>query len=183
MNKAAKPGEPTATGEFTEGPPTANMPNTGAPRKTGPTTFEDLLEEVKESTRRPKKQPVETRPEARSFREIADDEERVREARRKAAKKARELEKRAYEEKEQRRPKSYDDEITEEVVPVYENKASRVDYEDPKKANYEGLDDRQKRFTPFNIPAATPNLYAQLLKDPQGVRTAFIMSEILKRKY
>jgi hypothetical protein len=68
---------------------------------------------------------------------------------------------------------------------VYKNEANEVDYEDPKKANYAGLDDHKKRFAPFDkkAPITKADTYARLLKDPQSIKTAFILSEILKRKY
>jgi hypothetical protein len=72
----------------------------------------------------------------------------------------------------------YDDNI-----PTYENEAADVDYEVPEKANYKGLDSSgRNRFEVFEQKNEVTNPYAELLKKPESIRTAFIMSEILKRK-
>lgn len=184
---AGNGGGTTGTGTDT----TANRP----PRKTNVPTLEDLLNEFGETTRKqPQPQPAEeirpvtSKPAQKSFYEEA--EERAAQQKRKAELKAQKAAKRAAEAKRameaQQREEafSYEQETGEEYVPVYENKASLVDYEDPTKADYEGLNDRTKnRFSAFDLKKKTPNMYAQLFKNPETARTAFIMGEIFKRKY
>jgi hypothetical protein len=76
-----------------------------------------------------------------------------------------------------------DQQTGREYVPVYTNEASGVDYEDPEKAQYKGLDDQRKRFTPFEQGAKPKNAIGQLLRNPSNAKTAFILSEIFNRKY
>ncbi len=68
-------------------------------------------------------------------------------------------------------------------TPLYRNEADLVNYEDPLKANYAGLDKRQPRFEQFNKEQKKTNAYAQLLRNPDSARQAFIFSEIFKRKF
>ncbi len=70
-----------------------------------------------------------------------------------------------------------------ERVPRYTNEAGDVDYEDPKRAAYAGLDSRQPRFEPFETERKRLNPYARLLRNPQSAREAFILTEIFRRKY
>jgi hypothetical protein len=71
----------------------------------------------------------------------------------------------------------------DDTIPTYENEAADVDYEVPEKANYQGLDKSgRNRFEVFEQKAEVQNPYANLLKNPESIRTAFILSEILKRK-
>ncbi len=70
-----------------------------------------------------------------------------------------------------------------ERTPVYTNEAAGVDYEDPTRSQYAGLDDRKKRFEPFDKKQGAKNVYTQLLNNRQGARQAFVLSEIFKRKY
>lgn len=73
---------------------------------------------------------------------------------------------------------NYDNEI-----PTYRNEANEVDYEVPEKANYQGLDTTgRNRFSVFETKEEVKNPYAELLQKPESLRTAFILSEILKRK-
>ncbi len=70
-----------------------------------------------------------------------------------------------------------------EKTPVYTNEASEVDYEDPAKAQYAGLDDHKRRFAAFDKRKAGKSALAQLLQNPQSARQAFVLSEIFRRKY
>jgi len=70
-----------------------------------------------------------------------------------------------------------------ERVPRYVNEAEAVDYEDPKRVAYAGLDSRKPRFEPFEKEPRTVSRYARLLRNPQSAREAFILTEILRRKY
>lgn len=70
-----------------------------------------------------------------------------------------------------------------ERTPLYRNEADLVNYEDPLKANYAGLDNRQPRFEQFGKEQKKTNAYAQLLRNPDSARQAFIFSEIFKRKF
>ena len=70
-----------------------------------------------------------------------------------------------------------------ERVPQYTNEAGEVDYEDPKRAAYAGLDNRKPRFEPFETERKRLNPYARLLRNPQSAREAFILTEIFRRKY
>ncbi|MBD0254302.1 MAG: hypothetical protein ICV83_01180 [Cytophagales bacterium] len=70
-----------------------------------------------------------------------------------------------------------------ERVPQYTNEAGEVDYEDPKRAAYAGLDSRKPRFEPFETERKRVSPYAQLLRNPQSAREAFILTEIFRRKY
>jgi hypothetical protein len=70
-----------------------------------------------------------------------------------------------------------------ERVPRYTNEAGEVDYEDPKRAAYAGLDTRKPRFEPFEPEKQKVSPYARLLRNAQTAREAFILSEIFKRKY
>jgi hypothetical protein len=190
--KQAKNAQPPATGENTESNPA--MPQNSPPRKTNVPTLQDLLNEFGEATRK-NPQPhatIEQRPETahvpqKSFYEEA--EEKARQQKRKAELKAQKAAKRAAEAKrvieaEQREDALSYEQTGEEYIPTYENKASLVDYEDPTKSEYEGLNDSSKnRFAAFDIRKKSPNMYAQLFKNPETARTAFIMGEIFKRKY
>lgn len=187
VNKAGKTDAPNTTMGEGENP---SFPQNAPPRKTDVPTLEDLLNEFGEATRKTKKQAQIPTPEVpaldpktdkRSFYEVA--QEKATEQKRKAQIKAKQTAKRVKEEKERREAFTYEQSLDEEYVPVYDNKASLVDYEDPTKSAYEGLDDHKKRFVPFDIQETAPNVFAQLLKDPQSARTAFIMGEIFKRKY
>jgi hypothetical protein len=70
-----------------------------------------------------------------------------------------------------------------ERTPLYRNEAELVNYEDPLKSNYAGLDKRQPRFEQFDKEQKKTNMYAQLLRNRDSARQAFIFSEIFKRKY
>ncbi len=70
-----------------------------------------------------------------------------------------------------------------ERVPRYTNEAGEVDYEDPKRAAYAGLDTRKPRFEPFEPEKQKVSPYARLLRNAQTAREAFILTEIFKRKY
>jgi hypothetical protein len=70
-----------------------------------------------------------------------------------------------------------------ERVPRYTNEAGEVDYEDPKRAAYAGLDSRKPRFEPFETERQRVSPYARLLRNPQSAREAFILTEIFRRKY
>jgi hypothetical protein len=70
-----------------------------------------------------------------------------------------------------------------ERVPRYVNEAERVNYEDPKRSAYAGLDTRKPPFEPFEQEQKKVNRYARLLSNPQSARDAFVLSEIFKRKY
>jgi hypothetical protein len=71
-----------------------------------------------------------------------------------------------------------------ERVPYYANEAAgEVDYEDPKRAAYGGLDSRKPRFEPFEPERQRVSPYARLLRNPQSAREAFILTEIFRRKY
>jgi hypothetical protein len=70
-----------------------------------------------------------------------------------------------------------------ERVPRYANEAGEVDYEDPKRAAYAGLDSRKPRFEPFETERQRVSPYARLLRNPQSAREAFILTEIFRRKY
>jgi hypothetical protein len=70
-----------------------------------------------------------------------------------------------------------------ERVPQYTNEAGDVDYEDPKRAAYAGLDSRKPRLEPFEPERKRVNPYARLLRNPQSAREAFILTEIFRRKY
>ncbi|QHT66466.1 hypothetical protein GXP67_07255 [Rhodocytophaga rosea] len=193
--KQAKNAQPPTTGENTGPDPT--MTQNSPPRKTNVPTLQDLLNEFGEATRKnPQPQAtIEQRPEPanlpqKSFYEEA--EEKARQQKRKVELKAQKAAKRAAEAKRamevQKREEALEDlsyeQTGEEYVPTYENKASLVDYEDPTKSEYEGLNDSSKnRFAAFDIRKVTPNMYAQLFKNPETARTAFIMGEIFKRKY
>lgn len=73
---------------------------------------------------------------------------------------------------------NYDDDI-----PVYRNEANEVDYEVPEKADYKGLDTTgRNRFEVFEKKEEERNPYADFLRNPESIRTAFVMNEILKRK-
>jgi hypothetical protein len=70
-----------------------------------------------------------------------------------------------------------------ERVPRYANEAGEVDYEDPKRAAYAGLDSRKPRCEPFEPERKRVSPYARLLRNPQSAREAFILTEIFRRKY
>ncbi len=70
-----------------------------------------------------------------------------------------------------------------ERVPRYTNEAGEVDYEDPKRAAYAGLDTSKPRLETVEQEKKKANPYAQLLRNSQAAREAFILSEIFKRKY
>ena len=73
---------------------------------------------------------------------------------------------------------NYDDHI-----PTYRNEANEVNYEVPDKTDYKGLDTTgRNRFEVFEQKQEVSNPYADFLRTPASIRTAFIMSEILKRK-
>jgi uncharacterized FlaG/YvyC family protein len=187
VNKAGKADIPDTTVGEGDNPA---FPQNAPPRKTDVPTLQDLLNEFGEVTRKTKKQAQIPTPEVatldpktdkRSFYEVA--QEKATEQKRKAEVKAKQTAKKVQAEKERREAYSYEQSLEEEYVPVYDNKANLVDYEDPTKSAYEGLDDHRKRFVAFDIQETSPNVFAQLLKDPQSARTAFIMTEIFKRKY
>lgn len=192
INKA-KSANPGTTGE-NPGPSPA-MPDNKPPRKTNVPTLEDLLNEFGEATRKPAQSApaVEARPDLpkpaeKSFYEEATEKamEQKRKAELKAQKAARRAAeaKRAMEAQQREEAFSYEQETGEEYVPVYENTASQIDYEDPTKSGYAGLNDSTKnRFAAFDIKKKSPNVYAQLFKNPETARTAFIMGELFKRKY
>jgi hypothetical protein len=176
--KQAKNAPPPDTGENTV--PNPAMPQNSPPRKTNVPTLQDLLNEFGENTRKsPQPQaeiPVTTKkPVEQSFYEEAAD--RAKQQKRKAELKAQKASKRAAEAKRameaQRREEALEDlsyeQTGEEYVPTYENTASQVDYEDPTKSSYEGLNDSSKnRFTAFDIRKKSPNMYAQLFKNPRN---------------
>jgi hypothetical protein len=70
-----------------------------------------------------------------------------------------------------------------ERVPRYVNEGEAVNYEDPKRSAYAGLDTRKPRFEPFEQEQKKVNRYAKLLSNPQSAREAFILTEIFRRKY
>ena len=73
---------------------------------------------------------------------------------------------------------NYDDHI-----PTYRNEANEVNYEVPDTTDYKGLDTTgRNRFEVFEQKQEVSNPYADFLRTPASIRTAFIMSEILKRK-
>lgn len=66
---------------------------------------------------------------------------------------------------------------------TYRNEANEINYENPETADYQGLNNRdEKRFGVFEIKEEVKNPFAELLQKPESLRTAFILSEILKRK-
>jgi hypothetical protein len=69
-----------------------------------------------------------------------------------------------------------------ERVPRYTNEASGVDYEDPKRAAYAGLDTAKPRLETVQEKQKV-NPYARLLRNAQAAREAFILTEIFRRKY
>ncbi len=81
------------------------------------------------------------------------------------------------------RDSPYEQKLSTEFVPTYTNEAADVDYEDPSKASYQGLDDRKKRFQPFEQRKDAEHSYATWLRSPGSAKTAFVLSEILKKKY
>ena len=72
---------------------------------------------------------------------------------------------------------------TEKRAREYANEADGVNYEIPEKAGYQGLDNAGRgRFAEFEQKQPVTNAYADLLKNPQGVRDAFVLGEIFRRK-
>jgi ElaB/YqjD/DUF883 family membrane-anchored ribosome-binding protein len=185
MNKVAKPpGTNLPPGEDNGNPPMpqANLP----PRKTGPSSFEDLLDEFGELTSRKHKPAKDKVSKAENARKKA--EQTLDKTRKKVSQRMTQVEEpKNFEarEKERRERNAYDEASLEKFKPSYETEANKVNYEDQDNAAYEGLDDHKKRFAPFDleIGASNASKYARLLKDPQGIKTVFVLSEILKRKY
>jgi hypothetical protein len=70
-----------------------------------------------------------------------------------------------------------------ERVPRYTNEAAEVDYEDPKRAAYAGLDTVRPRLETVEQEKKKVNPYARLLRNSQAAREAFILTEIFRRKY
>jgi hypothetical protein len=183
MNKMAKPPDTNIpTNENGNPVPQTNLP----PRKTGPTSFEDLLDEFGEITRKKEKQGEEKVAEANTARKKA--EQTLDKTRKKVSQRMTQKEEpKNFEtrEKERREKSSSDEAALERSKASYETKAGKVNYEDPKYADYEGLNDHKKRFAPFEeeVKSSRSNKYARLLKNPQSLKTAFLLGEILKRKY
>ena len=186
VNKGAKPLEngnpPAEANDNTPIPHPANLP----PRKTGPSSFEDLLNEFGEVTHKKEKQGQEKKAEANAARKKA--EQTLDNTRKKVSQRMVQPETEGgFEVREQERRERYANEefSLEHFKPSYETKAGKINYEDPSKAIYEGLDDHKKRFAPFDIEVRPTKVinYACLLKDPKSIQTAFILGEILKRKF
>jgi len=143
--------------------PVSNQPQANTSEL--PTSLEDLL-------RRFQGEPTP---------EVAKPEPMLEDKVRKSKRKLTTADRRDIEEKKKKQREEvvdYDDNI-----PTYENEAADIDYEIPEKANYKGLDKSgRNRFEVFEQKAEVQNPYAELLKKPESIRTAFILSEILKRK-
>ena len=86
---------------------------------------------------------------------------------------------------------NYDDDFRQEQkvinyddnIPTYRNEANEVNYEVQNKANYQGLDKTgRNRFEVFEQKEEVSNPYADFLRNPASIRTAFVLNEILKRK-
>jgi hypothetical protein len=185
MNKFSKPPDTNVPAGENNGNPA--MPQTNLPpRKTGPTSFEDLLDEFGEITNKKVKQGEEKVAEANTARKKS--EQTLDKTRKKVSQRMAQTEEpKNFEtrERERREKTTLDEAALAKSKKSYETKAGKVNYEDPKYADYEGLDDHKKRFAPFEeeVKASRSNKYARLLKDPQSLRTAFLLGEILKRKY
>jgi uncharacterized FlaG/YvyC family protein len=184
VNKAVKPPEGTTPPVETTGE--ASMPTTQTnlpPRKTGPFSFDDLLDEFGEVTQKKQTTKQATAETARKKAEQTLDKTRKKVSQK--LEQAQEKTRKQLKQSEKKEPFSYEQSSREEFVPVYRNEANEVDYEDPQRSTYAGLDDQKKRFAAFDIAAAPTKStkYARLLRDPQNIKTAFILSEIFKRKY
>jgi hypothetical protein len=183
VNKAAKPPATGTTGDINGQPaiPESNLP----PRKTGPLSFEDLLGEFGEVTGKKEKQGLEKMAEANTARKQA--EQTLDKTRKKVSRQMQQPEAKNFEarEQERREREAKEQSYKDKYAPSYETREGRVNYEDPEKASYEGLDDHKKRFAPFDekVTASKSTNYARMLKDPQSARTAFVLGEIFKRKY
>lgn len=186
VNKAVKPPEgDTPTTELNESPTVPHQTNL-PPRKTGHSSFEDLLDEFGEMTHKREKQGQDKKAEADAARKKA--EEALDKTRKKISQRMVQAETEGgFEVREKERRERYASEAAslENFKPAYKTKADKVNYEDPNNAVYEGLDDHKKRFAPFDtqIQHTKADTYARLLKNPQSMRTALILGEILKRKY
>lgn len=180
INKATNSNNADLPADTTLSEPPANLP----PRKTGPTSFEDLLNEFGEAINKTNKSKEINKQEPATVKNKTTGN--TSNNQQKTSQKTTTTQR-----KKSTNLPSYQSTLSQEqvnnqeYVPVYRNEADAVDYEIPGKAAYAGLDDHKKRFAAFDIPAADSNTskYAQLLKNSQSVRTAFILSEILKRKY
>lgn len=158
----------------------ATPPTNATPPKTGPVTLQDLLNDFGEASRRAKQQA-----EIQKVKGKKKLTEKAAKERQKDAAPIRQKLDRAKSQTDEQAPFSYEREASDEEanLPRYENQAGQVDYEDPKRNQYAGLDDHQKRFAAFDLRADSPSAYADLINNPQGARNAFILSEIFKRKY
>jgi FtsZ-interacting cell division protein ZipA len=155
-------------------------------RQRGPTTFEELLGELDKREQQPATGNTATKKAeeaGRSVREVA--ERKYQEGKREVEAKTKQLNKTIRQERKRLTVEKEPEAPTpEKNIPRYENRASRVNYDIPEQADYEGLDDKRQRFTPFETekpPAIHP--VAALFQNAQSARTAFLLSEILKRKY
>ncbi len=155
--------------------PEANTrPNPVKPRTPAnemPTSLEDLLRRFTGD-----QPPVETRPQP-----MLEDKVRQANQQQRPEQQNRSLEGPSLEQTPDERSMEtvgYDDNI-----PQYKNEAADVDYEIPEKATYKGLNDPSKdRFKEFDLKLEKTNRYAALLKNPDTLRDAFVLSEILRRK-
>lgn len=151
---------------------TPDRPSQGQPTpqtKTKQLTFEELLREITESKELPKSPvPVSTRPVERQFTEVDYDEDLKDEIR-----------------------------DLEEVEPAYKQKDSVYKvYEDAKQSafnrpsleetlNLRNTDVRYGKFKVFEQDQQRNLLeeYTRQLQDPEGLKKAVVMSEILNRKF
>ena len=152
--------------EMEESAPDRETPNTQKP-----ITFEDLLREIQASKNPPPQPVAKPAPVARYERPepVVDYDE--------------ELKDEVQEELESVTNYRKDDEIYE----VYE-KAKREAFARPSLEETARLEDTVVRFNPFKGYQRSPERrlvspYLSELKDAEGFRKAFIMSEILKRKF
>ncbi|MDO1447477.1 hypothetical protein Q0590_14510 [Rhodocytophaga aerolata] len=184
VNKAVKPPEGTTPPVEVTGEPSVPTTQTNRPpRKTGPFSFDDLLDEFGEVTQKKQTTKQATAETARKKAEQTLDKTRKKVSQK--LERAQDKTRKQLEQTDREKPFSYEQISQEEYVPVYRNEANDVDYEDPQRSTYAGLDDQKKRFAAFDMaaPSSKTTIYARLLRDPQNVKTAFILSEIFKRKY
>lgn len=68
------------------------------------------------------------------------------------------------------------------IIPVENYEQKPVDKPVDRKVD-KLVDKKQEQFTPYNLEPSSVNPYIQFLKSPEGLKAAFIASEIMQRKY
>jgi large-conductance mechanosensitive channel len=179
-------------------------PQTNNEPGSAPKTFEELFRELQEAGKPKPTQPAPTPVQQKSQpvgqftgnQARQEAEERIRKVQEEKEKMLQEIRQRrkyldeSYQSNETGSLETvdYDSQVDEyvkryEATPVYENEASKVNYDNPSQSAYKGLDKGQKRFDEFETQRNQPHPLMTFLKDQNNLRNAFLFGEVFGRKY